>query len=400
MKGNSSILSKATMCLLIIGSLVGAGILALPVQIGIAGLVPALIGLVALGTCMLFSGIVLAREVVDSRDDLFHYPTLFGQYLGKAGKWIAIGANALIFHGLLVAYLAGGAAVITRFFGDSSNVTLALVIFFAVMVSVVLCGKRMVHHSNSLLILMMWVLFALIIVISQKHVDAIRYEAVDWKFFPFSLPVILTAYWFHGIIPNVCRHLEWNLKTTVKVMSVAIGIGTLMYIIWTIAAIGAIPLNNSPNSLVNTFHSSLPATVPLQRILGSRTFAIMASLFALAALMTSYISLALGNIGFHEDLFRHVIKTRRREFIFAISFLPSFFIALFFPNAFLKAVNLVGGVGIAVLYGVLPSIIGIIRYKRDKSVWRIVLSCVVLVIFSALLCWQVLVEFGILRPNI
>ncbi|QSH42114.1 aromatic amino acid transport family protein [Lentisphaerota bacterium ZTH] len=400
MKGQTSILSKATMCLLIIGSLVGAGILALPVQIGIAGLLPALIGLVTLGSCMLYSGIILAREVADSKDDLFHYPTLFSHYLGPAGKWIAIGANALIFHGLLVAYLAGGAAVITRFFGDSSNMTLALVLFFAVLVSIVLCGKRMVHHSNSLLILMMWVLFGVIIVISQRHADYLRYEAVDWKFFPFSLPVILTAYWFHGIIPNVCRHLNWNLKETIKVMTVAIAVGTLMYIIWTFAAIGAIPLAGSKNSLINTFHASLPATVPLQRILGSRIFALMASLFALAALMTSYISLALGNIGFHEDLFRHVIRNRRREFILAVSFLPSFLIALFFPNAFLKAVNLVGGVGIAILYGVLPGIIGIIRYRRNKCFWRIAVSSLVLVIFSLLLCWQVLVEFGILKPHI
>lgn len=399
LKAKSPLQSKTTMCLLIIGCLTGAGILALPVQIGIAGLIPALAGMFALGACMLFSGMILAYEVVDSRDDLFHYPTLFGRYLGATGKWVAIGANALVIHGLMVAYLAGGAAVITRFLGKYNNLPLALMLFFTVLFTVILCGKRMIHRGSSMLIVAMWVLFGLIMYISQKHVQVPRYNSIDWKFFPFSLPVILTAYWYHGIIPNVCRHLEWSFKDTIKVMAIAVLIATLMYVAWILAAIGVVPLSSGSNSLTGAFRQSLPVTVPMQHVLGGKSF-LITSLFALAALTTSYISMSLGAIGFHEDLLRHVIRRKRRELILAVSFLPSFFIALFFPNIFLKAVNLVGGVGIAILYGILPCIIGLIRSRRDKRFWYSVACGTSLLVFAVLLCWQTLVEFGVFKPHI
>ncbi|MCP3967964.1 MAG: hypothetical protein GY750_19180 [Lentisphaerae bacterium] len=392
-------MSKTAMCLLLIGCLTGAGILALPVQIGIAGLIPSLAGMLTLGACMLFSGMILAYEVADSHDDLFHYPTLFGRYLGSTGKWVAIGANALVIHGLMVAYLAGGAAVITRFLGRYNNLSFALLLFFMVLSAIIICGKRMIHRGSSILIIAMWALFGLILFISQKHVHLPRYASVDWKFFPFSLPVILTAYWYHGIIPNVCRHLEWSFKDTIKVMIVAVLVATLMYVAWVLAAIGVIPLSEGADSLTGAFRQNLPVTVPMQHVLGGKSF-LITSLFALAALTTSYISMSLGAIGFHEDLLRHVIRKKRRELILAVSFLPSFFIALFFPNIFLKAINLVGGVGIAILYGILPCIIGIIRSRRDKRLWYFIACSASLLIFSALLCWQAMVEIGLFRPHV
>ena len=100
------------MALLIVGNLIGAGILALPIQTGGAGLIFSVAAMIVFCGAMYFSAVTLAREAVDARTDNFNYPSLYQRYLGRFGKWIAIVTNKLILYGLLTAYLSGGAAII------------------------------------------------------------------------------------------------------------------------------------------------------------------------------------------------------------------------------------------------------------------------------------------------
>ena len=81
---------------LVIGNLIGAGILALPVSLGLAGAVPSLILMLLYGGMMLFTAEVLARESAAARSAAFDFPTLYGKHLGRIGKWIAVITNGII----------------------------------------------------------------------------------------------------------------------------------------------------------------------------------------------------------------------------------------------------------------------------------------------------------------
>ena len=391
---------KATMCLFIVGNLIGAGILAMPVEIGIAGMLPSLIGLILLGGAMLLTALILSREATECKDALFNFPSLYARYLGPSGKWLAIAANILILYGMMVAYLSGGAVVISQIIGGSGYEALALIVFFSFLVSLSLGGKRLVHRANALMVILMWVAFAVILAVAGKHVEIERFGNADWGFFPFALPVILTAFWFHNIIPNVCRNLNWERKAICQVMIIAIIIGLGMYLIWVLVAVGAVPLSGGDNSLIEAYRLNLPATIPLEKISRSETFRLFTSAFALIALATSYISTALGAVCFNEDLFRHTRKPVSRGLIRLATFAPSFLIALFFPHVFIKAIDLVGGLGIAILFGILPCAIGLIRAQRDKRHFAKIGFALLFIAFILLALWQTLVEFGILKPVI
>jgi len=51
-----------------------------------------------------------------------------------------------------------------------------------------------------------------------------------------------------------------------------------------------------------------------------------------------------------------------------ITFLPPVIISVFFPNIFLKAIGIVGGIGIAILFGILPSIVFFIKTKSNPLI--------------------------------
>ncbi len=98
--------------LLVTGNLIGAGILALPMQTGGAGILYSFLGMVVFGGAMYFTALVLAKEAVERKEDNFNYPSLYESYLGPWGKWLATGANLLILYGLLTAYIGDGLTII------------------------------------------------------------------------------------------------------------------------------------------------------------------------------------------------------------------------------------------------------------------------------------------------
>jgi tyrosine-specific transport protein len=398
--GKASLHTKMTMCLLVVGNLIGAGILAMPVEIGIAGMIPSVIALFFIGGMMLMTSIILSREACDSKDDLFNYPSLYGKYFGSFGKWLAVGANILILYGMMVAYLSGAAVAAVQIYHGPGGESVCLIAFFLILTCVMLGGRLFVHHINALMVVMMWGAFVIILAVTEKHVQFERMKNCDWNFFPFALPVVLTAFWFHNIIPNVCRNLKWDRKAILQVLICAVGIGSIMYLLWTFVAVGAIPLSGAKDSLAEAYKLNLPATIPLENISHSVIFKTFALSFALLALSSSYISTALGTRSFNEDLFRQFKFNAPPALIMFATLAPAFIIAILFKDVFIKAVNLVGGLGIAILYGILPCILALIRSKGDGKYLAKIFSVLALLAFIALALWQALVEFSILTPVI
>ena len=82
-----------SIAVLITGNLVGAGILGLPINTGLAGFFPSLAAMLACWALMLGSALVIADQTLKSDDENFDLPSLFGQTLGPVGRWLAIGGQ-------------------------------------------------------------------------------------------------------------------------------------------------------------------------------------------------------------------------------------------------------------------------------------------------------------------
>ncbi|MFH1305485.1 MAG: aromatic amino acid transport family protein [Candidatus Omnitrophota bacterium] len=388
-----------TIALLITGNLVGAGILGLPVQAGLDGFIPTLVGMLIVAGAMFFTAIILGAEAVRTRQETFNYPSLYHEYLGFAGKWIAIIANLLILYGLLTAYLTGATTIIVNLLPFHVSSTGVLLLFFLVITALAVTGLKGVRKYNVLLMLLMWVSFAIIVIMAEKYVVAKRLMRTDWGLLPLALPVIITSFHFHNIIPNICRGLKWDMRVISRTMLLGLVIGYLMNAIWTQVGIGALPVSNGDMSLVYAFQHSFPATVPLAKEVGSPLFSVCALLFALLAITTSYLANGIGLTGFIRDLTENHFGLHSRFAVITLSFGPPLVISLIWPDIFLKALSVVGGIGIVILFGILPSVIA---RKRARSAFGKIFSTVVLVLFSAFLVYQLGEEAGLItsKPDI
>ena len=397
MKNNKKIILIA---LIIVGNLIGAGILALPIQAGGAGLIFSTIAMIIFCGAMFFTAVVLAREAVESSIDNFNYPSLYHHYLGNIGKWLAVLTNMLILYGLMTAYLSGGTSVIINIFNLPTDTR-----FLEIIIIITLCiglsaftmgGTKFIAKYNRLLMIVLMAAFVIIVAMGIKRIKPERELYMNWHFLPFVIPVILTAFHFHNIIPSICKHLDRDMKPIIKTMLIGMIIGFVMNFIWVAVGIGVLSLANGENSIMHAFERGMPATVPIAKVLKTPLFSIIATTFALIAICTSYIANGLGLMDFNRDLLRETSGKLHKILVVVITFLPPVIISVFFPDIFLKAIGVVGGIGIAILFGILPSIVFFIK---TKSKLLKLFSVFILLLFLFGLCVDIADDFGILKSS-
>ena len=136
--------------LLITGATIGAGILGLPIQTGLAGTLPTLVGLVGAWLLFLITGMVLMERFVDENSDVNDYPTAYREDFGRGGEWLAILGYLINYYGIMVAYICGGAAIAQYLIPWALPGWFTVLIFFVPATVVTLFGLRIVLDANAI----------------------------------------------------------------------------------------------------------------------------------------------------------------------------------------------------------------------------------------------------------
>ena len=394
MNAKPSTLQIVSIGFLIVGNLIGAGILALPINTGLAGFIPSLLGLFVTSAAMYYSAIILSTEAVNRQESTFNYPSLYQTYLGHAGKWVAVLANLIILYGLLTAYLTGITSIIDNLFHLPVKPVWLMLGFFTATALISLASIDRIAKYIAVLVLVKCAVFVLIAGMAGDHVEAKNLSHLNWPLFICGIPILITAFHFHNIIPAICESLKWNQKVINRTMLIGMIMGFAMNATWLLVGIGVLPLDDSPIGLVNAFVKNLPATIPLAEAIGSQTFLLLASFFALVAITTAYLANGMGLIGFMDDLSSQHLGKVNPLLSRALAFGPPLLIALVYPDIFLKAIDFAGGFGIVTLFGILPAIIAI---RKAQTRTQKVLGIAMLLLFGLFFIFEAGQEFGLLK---
>ncbi len=395
MKGKKGLV--ISIALLVTGNLIGAGILGIPVTAGLAGVYPSLIVMVVCMLAMFFSAVVLAEETIETGDVVFNYPSLYHKYLGTIGKWIATLANMVILYGLLVAYLAGGTSIITRLINNNSFwiQKAIMIVFFLAITFLTIKGIELIKKCNTILIILLWGAFFVITYTGFKHIVASRFNNINLMLLPLSVPILVTSFHFHNIIPNIAHNAKWQKKIVYPAMFTGMLIGFLLNAVWLIVGTGVLPLYKGKNSILYSYIHNIPALNPMSNIIGTKIFLLFALLFGIIAIITSYFANGLGLMGFCRDFLYNYFNIKSEIVVILVTFIPPIIIALINPNIFLKALDVVGGIGIVILFGILPCIISLL--KPNKTMCFKVITVMFLIIFLSVFLYKIAHMIGIIN---
>ena len=353
---------------LMIGYMIGAGVLALPVNLGLTGAVPSVFLIIVYGIVMKYTSDVLADEICAEKAETVDYPTLYGKYMGKAGTAIAVIANLTVLYGLLIAYISGATNIIQTFF-DCDEMSLYIMLgISAVLICLTVADIEAVNKYNTVFVALIFMTFITMIILSFDKIDVAALKETNLKYGGVSIPVVIAAFIFQNLIPVLCKKTEWNASATKRVMSCGMVLVIIVYAAWTVCSIGCLP-RYGENGIINTYINNFPATIPMEKIIGSPLFKILATAFSLLAIVTSFIANGLALNGFLNDLVHNSFKMKLSQTVIKIiAFLPPVVIVLLWPQVFLKALEIVGGVGGITLFGLFPC--AIVFVKKNNSLKR------------------------------
>lgn len=338
--------------LLIAGTMVGVGMLALPVATGEGGLLPAIIIYVVCWLFMLCTGLLLL-EVCSWMPKDSNLITMTERLLGRTGKDVCWIVYLFLFFTVMIAHIVGGGAIVNEISGKTIPVWLSTIIYVALFSPVVYLGTRWVDRLNMTLMIGVAVSYILFIVVAYKYVDFSYFARAEWPKAWVALPVLFTAFTYQVIIPTLMTYMDRNVKKVRLAIIFGTTIPLVVYLVWECLILGIVPAEG-PNGLIQAAKMGQTAVMPLKELIGSSSVFAIGKAFAFFTMTTSYIALALAYLDFLADGLKVKKKGFKKLLLCLAVFVPPTIIALTFPHIFITALGYAGGFSCAILFGLFP----------------------------------------------
>jgi len=353
--------------LLVAGTTIGVGMLALPVATGAGGFVPSVVIYLLCWVFMLCTGMLLV-EVSLSMPKGTSFISMAEKVLGPAGKNLFWVVYLFLFLTVMVAHIAGGGSILKQIPGWPFPDWLSSLIYTAVFAPVVYLGTRSVDRLNMLLIsgVVLFYLGFVFVSIGSVQLELLNYS--NWGKAWFALPILFTAFTYQVIIPTLMTYMERNVKKIRLAILFGSSIPLVIYLIWEFLILGIVPTEGA-HGLNETAIAGYNAVEPLKYFVQSGWILTFSNWFAFFALTTSFIPLALSFFDFLADGLKWNKRgTHRAGLTLAVFGIPAL-IALLYPNIFLIALGYAGGISCAFLFGLMPPVlVWICRYQKHDPV--------------------------------
>ena len=350
--------------LLIAGTTIGVGMLALPVATGPGGFVPSMIIYLISWGFMLCTGLLLVEVSLWMPKDT-SFISMAQRILGPVGRNVFWVVYLFLFVTVMIAHAAGGGSVLIDITGWHIPNWAAVVIYSAVLAPVVYLGARSVDRLNMVLISGVVICYLAFLWVSFGHIDFDLLAYSNWNQAWYALPILFTAFTYQVIIPTLMTYMKRNVKKIRLAVFFGTSIPLIIYLLWEFVILGIIPAD----SLLEAGLQGQNTIGPLKALV-PQVFRI-GKYFAFFALTTSFIPLALSFFDFLADGLKWEKKGARRALLCVAIFGIPMMIAVIYPDIFLIALGYAGGISCAFLFGLMPPVLAwvgryIKRYPQER----------------------------------
>ena len=329
--------------LLVAGTMIGAGMLAMPLTSAGIGFGFTLVLLLGLWALLTFSALLFV-ELYQTAESDAGIGTLAEQYFGKAGRIIATAVLIIFLYALIAAYISGGGSLLKDLLPESFGDKVSILLFTVIFGSFIVIGTHSVDKINRVLFFVMLAAFAVVLSLMLPEIkfDNLMATPIDNALIISASPVFFTAFGFHGSIPSLNKYLDGNVKALRISILVGSAITLCAYILWQMSTHGLLTQNEFLQILKEdaTLNGLVKATLA---ITGSNMIAGAVKLFSTLALVTSFLGVGLGLLECIEDLLKRSFNvTAGRISLGLLTFIPPLVFALFYPEGFILALGYAG----------------------------------------------------------
>ena len=325
--------------LIIAGTTIGAGMLALPIASAGLGFSTSIVVILATWLLMTYTALLMI-EVHQHAEVDATLNTLAKQLLGRRGQVLANFAMIFLFYALCAAYITGGGSQLQGNLNNWFSWQLAPqvgAIGFALLFGfIITLGTGTVDKVNRVLFSIKIVVLIAMFYMLTPHVKMqhLLELPVEQGLILSALPVVFTSFGFHGSIPSVVKYVGKDVKVLRKVMITGAALPLCIYLVWQIVSQGMM----SQNQLLDS--EGLAGFIgAVSTLVNNPAISQAVTIFADLALATSFLGVSLGLFDFFSDTLKKSNSKQDRLLTASVTFLPPLGFALFYPQGFIMALG-------------------------------------------------------------
>lgn len=337
--------------LLMIGSMVGGGILAIPIVSAHFGFALSSIIIIVAWVLMTKTGLIILDLSLSCPKNYNTYYSIVGNYLGKNIQKLATLAFLGLLYFTLSSYISGCISLIISHISQQLSMvlySLFSLLFVTLFGCIIIAGTKFLMRVNSLFVMIKLSLLIAIILYLPLGVSLPTSSSItihiNSSFISFCV-IVINAFGFHFIIPSIVSHYGKSQQANYKPMLIiSTSVVLLLYLSWLATIYNFIP-QQGEHGLISIYHSSnqlLALNQSLNFYLKSPWILNLIALFQLVALFGSFICVALGVFDFLIDM----LKTHNRIYIALLTFTPALILSTLSQNMYVLAMSAAGYIAI------------------------------------------------------
>lgn len=383
--------TKTGAILLIAGTCIGSGMIALPMVLAKLGLIPSLLLMLFIWFVMYYTSLVNIELNLQAGQGL-PLGELGRHFSGKKAELIGTFSLKLLSYSLLAVFIYGGSSILQELMKSSHAIELSLdrmaTYGTLIVVGLLLLPLKCIDYINRLLFLGLVAVTAILI--------AGLAIAVDWSDLPlFSeqssdiftwlalIAVVFTSFGFQVIFHTLTNYCNRNAKMLKQAFLWGSLIPAIVYIIWTFSVLSVIYHDNP------FFYDQMAAgkaevgelVQALSGIAKWQSVQILVWWISILAIFTSILGVGTGLC----DALKGILSKRvsnaflRNLLASLMTVMPAYLVVIYIPNAFIAVLGFAGMI-LAVIAILLPVYLfwkmkaEKLHYQELKSKWLIRLS--------------------------
>ncbi|WP_010249923.1 aromatic amino acid transport family protein [Myroides injenensis] len=356
--------------LIIAGSSIGAGMLAMPITSAGVGFLGTTLLLFIIWFAMCYTALLMVR-IYDYNLPTDGFDTLTKKYANKSINRLAGLSLMFLIYGLTAAYMTGGGTIVKSnvdlLFDTNIDNRLAILAFSIVFSGIVIISTRSVDMITRGLFAAKLVFLLLLVLLMAPLIkgENLLHMPLSQGIILTSLPAIFTSFGFHGSIPTIVNYLDGNKKLLKKAFILGSLLPLVVYLIWQIVVLGS--LDQTSFMIIMKKNLGLEGLIlSIREMSHSANVETLFSLFAATGLGTSFLGVSIGLFDYYKDLFKNKSKAIITPLSGATTFIPPLLFALFYPTGFIVALGYAAIAGV-ILALIIPSVLYIKAMKYHKQ---------------------------------
>jgi tyrosine-specific transport protein len=333
--------------LIVTGTTIGAGMLALPLVTALLGFPLTCLLLIACWAIMT-STAFLVINIHFAFEESANFSTMAVKTLGRVGQGVTWVSFLFLLYALTAAYMTGGAALLqatlSPLLAHAPGTRVCALVFTLILGAFVCFGTRSVDGANRVLISLKAFIFVIMVIMLFPHVKAQNLQVWQADHFTWikALPILITSFGFHIVIPNLRGYLHSDLPKLKRAVWIGSLIPLAIYLVWEVIILGIVPLTGPQGfgALLVRGGGLSEMIQSIEVILAKPGLGLIVQSFTDIAITTSFLGVSMSLLHFVMDGFKlHNAVKKQKTLGVLLTFLPPLLFAWFYPQGFVMALE-------------------------------------------------------------